>query len=328
MSDSLSADSSGVFGALALELAPGSLADRLALDQDAASELAGLIAADLAQHAPRVTALDLAVVAAHFDPVELLRPRWPVHAGLVELAARAPKPDISALARPHPDLPRSSEPGPSMAPPRVPPHAGEGAKGQIVAFGARDGALPAALSPDANHVGGPLRLVPFALRGEAALLAEVAGVLEATLMETGMAGAATALAAQDGFGARFEHARYLTLHDLLALTAMQYGHANLGPLWPLIEAALLMPGREAWLDAPPEPLARQIDGEVRIALLDLDVWADTGFAPKDTAAARLTRAYERFEMRQRQFAAVLRAHNIPVVFDHCPTGKDPRALLR
>lgn len=300
MSDSLSADSSGVFAALALELAPGSLAGRLALDQYAAGGLAALIAADLAKHAPRATALDLAVVAAHFDPVELLRPRWPVHTALAELAARAPGRDRDASGR----------------------------QGQIVAFGARDGALPAALSPDANHVGGPLRLVPFALRGDAAALAEVADGLEATLMETGMAGAATALAARDGFGARIEHARYLTLHDLLALTAMQYGHADLGPLWPLIEAALLTPAREEWLDAPPEPLARQIGGEVRIALLDLDVWADAGFAPKDTDAARLARAWERFGMRQRQFAAVLRAHEIPVVFDHCPTGKDPRALLR
>jgi hypothetical protein len=32
-------------------------------------------------------------------------------------------------------------------------------------------------------------------------------------------------------------------------------------------------------------------------------------------------------MRQRQCAAVLEAHGIPVTFDHCPVGQDPRAVL-
>ena len=44
-------------------------------------------------------------------------------------------------------------------------------------------------------------------------------------------------------------------------------------------------------------------------------------------AAALGRAFERFQMRQRQFAAVLGAHAIPVTFDHCPAGQDPRAVL-
>src|SRR3546814_4530153 len=86
-------------------------------------------------------------------------------------------------------------------------------------------------------------------------------------MERGMAGADTALLAQEAFGLQVEHARYLTLHDLCALMAMQYDHAGLAPLWPVLETALLSPDREAWLDAPPEPLLRYADREARIALL-------------------------------------------------------------
>jgi hypothetical protein len=37
------------------------------------------------------------------------------------------------------------------------------------------------------------------------------------LLETGMAEARTALAAQQAFGVAIEHARYLTLHDLAAM---------------------------------------------------------------------------------------------------------------
>jgi hypothetical protein len=32
-------------------------------------------------------------------------------------------------------------------------------------------------------------------------------------------------------------------------------------------------------------------------------------------------------MRQRQFAGLLEAHGIPVTYDHCPAGRDPRQVL-
>jgi hypothetical protein len=110
---------------------------------------------------------------------------------------------------------------------------------------------------------------------------------------------------------------------------MQYEHAGLAPLWPLIETALLAPDEEVWLDAPPEPLLRLSDGEARIALLDAEAWRAGGFAPASAGddAEKLERAFEQFEARQRQFATVLAAHAIPVTFDHCPLGRDPRAIL-
>ena len=140
-----------------------------------------------------------------------------------------------------------------------------------------------------------------------------------------MAAADTALALQDGLGAQVEHARYLSLHDLAAMIALQYRNTGLDALWPLLETALLEPRAEAWLDAPPEPLARYADGEVRIALLDPAAWRSR-YAADDADCARLARGFERFQMRQRQFAAVLDAHGVPVQFVHCADGNNAECL--
>ncbi|MBS0194554.1 MAG: hypothetical protein JSR34_09920 [Proteobacteria bacterium] len=302
-------------GALALELRPGAQASRIALDRAQAAQLADGIARDLAALVPDAATFDLAVLAAHYDPVELLRPDWPLHAALDALAQRAPR----------------------VMPP--PPHAGEGWGGgaaRILAFGAHASVLPDPVpAPEADYAQGTMRLLPFALRGDPAdpatgsRIAMLASSMEEVLLERGMAGAATALFAQDAFGAPIEHARYLTIHDLAALMAMQYEHAGLASLWPLLETALLAPEHEAWLDAPPEPLARYADGEVRIGLLDAESWRAGGFAPKSTGddARKLELAFERYEARQRQFAAVLAAHGVAAMFVHCAAGHDARASI-
>ena len=136
-----------------------------------------------------------------------------------------------------------------------------------------------------------------------------------------MAGADTALAAQAAFGLQVEHARYLTVHDLTAMMAMQYEHAGLAPLWPLLETALLQPDGEAWLDAPPEPLLHYVDREARIALFTPSAWqaryAGDVACDNDECRARLGRRHQHFEARQRQYAAVLGAHGIAVNFVHC-----------
>ncbi|WP_242112840.1 hypothetical protein [Luteimonas aquatica] len=278
-----------VLGALALELAPGSGAAHDALPQQAAGALAAAIAHDLAGFAADAAALDLILVGAHYDPVELLRPGWPVHRELDQLGARAP--------------------------------GDRDARGRIIAFGSHEGRLPGALAPAADYAGGPLRLLPWVLSGEAETARRVGERFESELMEHGMAGAATALQAQEAFGLRIEHARYLTVHDLCALTAMQYEHAGLAPLWPILETALLSPHREAWLDAPPEPLLHYTDGEARIALLSPDAWRKRYAGNLGDDAERLQRAFAHFEARQRQLAAVLMAHGVTVTFAHC--GGDP-----
>ena len=290
-----------VLGALALELHGTAPVGRDTLAQAEIGALANLVARDLAGFAPAAAGLELVTVGAHYDPVELLRPGWPLHRELDQLAARAPRGGTAA------------------------------GDGRIIAFGSHDGRLPGALAPSPDYLGGPLRLVPFVLGGAAAVVAGVGDAFERELIERGMAGADTALAAQDAFGLRVEHARYLTVHDLAAMTALQYEHAGLAPLWPLLETALLQPDGEAWLDQPPEPLLHYADGEARIALFSPAAWharyaaaidADTG-----ANRERLQRQHQHFEARQRQIAAVLGAHGVPVTFVHCERDIDYRVAL-
>lgn len=280
-------------GALALERRPGGAIGRTALDQADAGELAARVARDLAKFAPEVAGLDLALIAGLFDPVELLRPRWPLHAELERLIAQAP-------AR---------------------------GEARIIAFGARAGVLPEPLRPNQDYADGPLRLLPFVLRGEAAVVAAVGQRFEESLLETGMAGADTALLAQERFGVAVEHARYLTHFDLAAMMLLQYEHAGLAALWPLVESALFAADEAAWLDAPPEPLLLWRAGEVRVAVFDQAAWHAQGFAPGSLNGDNETRAFERFLMRQKQMAAVLRGHGLRVREVDCRDAADPREAL-
>ena len=61
-------------GVLALELKPGAVPARLVLAQEAAENLAMGVARDLARFDGGAADLDLALLAAAYDPVELLRP--------------------------------------------------------------------------------------------------------------------------------------------------------------------------------------------------------------------------------------------------------------
>ncbi len=292
--------SSSVLGALALELAPGTAPRQAALGQAPAAALAQSIAVDLATLAPEASGLDLVLGAAHFDPAELLRPGWPLHRRLQELRDRAP---------------RADEP-------------------RIIVFGANaNGTVPQPMRAELELHGGPLRVLPFALIGDADAVQAVAARFEDTLLERGMASAATALQAQEEFAARIEHARYLTAHDLAAMIAMQYDHVGLKRLWPLIETALLAPQRELWLDASPEPLLRYADGRISMAKFDFDAWRKfdaierererAGEAVDDDARRR----YTYFQARQRQYRVVLEAHGIAVESIDCGGKQDPRERL-
>lgn len=282
-------------GLLALELAGGDAPQRAALDTDAAGQLAALVGRDLAKLVPQAPELDFVFAAAHFDPAEILRPGWSVHRRFADLLARAPGRD-------------------------------EGPR--VLAFGAdANGEVPMPLQANPALTGGGLRVVPFLLSGsDAATVAAVREAMEDLLLANGMAQPDTALLAQNAFGARIEHARYFTVHDLAAMMAMQYDNQGLGGLWPLIETALLAPDEAQWLDAAPEPLLRYVGGEVRMALFDPASWC-AHYHHDRGECDRLTRIYEQFLMRQRQMAAVLEAHGIDVLYVHVKSGQDARALL-
>ncbi|TFZ47787.1 hypothetical protein E5C33_00550 [Stenotrophomonas maltophilia] len=282
-------------GVLALELAGGEIPRQAVLSAEQAGELAERVGRDLAKHVPQVAELDLVFAAAHFDPAEVLRPGWPIHRRLEELQMRAP--------------------GRNQGP-------------RLLAFGTdASGDVPLPFQADASLVGGGLRVVPFLLTGsDVATTNAVAEALEDTLLANGMAHADTALMAQNTFGARIEHARYFTVNDLAAMMSMQYDNQGLAALWPLIETAIMAPGEDEWLNAAPEPLLRYTHGEARMALFDPAGWcAHYGHGSND--CDRLKGIYEQFLMRQRQMAAVLEAHGVPVLFVHCEAGQDARALL-
>jgi len=262
-------------GALALELSePAS--NIHPLPRDLAGTLAQLLAHDLAEFDARAKQLSMSTVGAHYDPVELLCPGWPILAELDQLGARAPGQD----------------------------------RARVLAFGASAGQLPGKLQPAEQHLGGLLRVIPFVLRGEADMVAMLGARLEHELIEYGMAGAQTALMAQDAFVAKVEHARYLTLHDLCAMTALQYEHAGLAPLWPLIETALLSPEHELWLDTPPEPLLGWRNRRAYMAEFTDNEWS-ARYAPNLTTSEN-KRLQKHFQARQRQFVSVLAAHSITV----------------
>ena len=272
-------------GVIALELRDGIAPLRAALPAGDAGDIAAMLGRDLAKLADAASTCELALLGAHFDPAEALRPGWPLHQRAIELLQRAP--------------------GRAQGP-------------RVVGFGAdAAGEVPLPLGCDPDLAGGGLRVLPFVLQGEGA--ADAGDVLEDVLLDRGMAGADLALALQDGLGAQVEHARLLSLHDLAAMIALQYQNVGLAPLWSLLQVALLDPQAEAWLDAGPEPLARYADGEVRIALMDPQGWR-ARHAPAEADPARLARGFEMFQARQRQFAAVLAAHGVPVQFVHCPDG--------
>jgi hypothetical protein len=285
----------GLMGVFALELAGGTAPSAAALPQLQAGRLAELVARDLSRLLPGADALDLSLAAAHFDPAEVLRPGWPLHRRLDELRQRAP--------------------GQSQGP-------------RVIAFGAdNEGKVPPPFAADPGLHGGQMRVLPFLFSGAPETEQALQENFEEVLLDRGMAGADTALLAQEAFGAQIEHARYLTAHDLTAIMAMQYQNQGLQRLWPIIETALLDPDGEDWLDEPPEPLLRYAGGEAQIALLDPAAWRERHADHVSGDAARLERAYEYFQARQRQIAAVLEAHGIPVTFAYCPDAGDARDTL-
>ena len=112
------------------------------------------------------------------------------------------------------------------------------------------------------------------------------------------------------------------------MMAMQYEHAGLGAAWPLIEAALLAPGKSSGWTRRRSRSVRLADGEARIALLDDEGWAAQRVRAGRRAATRNSpgRAFDRFQMRQRQLAALLEAHGIPATLRPLPRPAAIRAI--
>jgi len=194
---------------LAIECAIPGAPPKPVLERDAAEAFATALAHDLGHRIDGVADFDLVTVGALYDQAQLLRPRWPVHAALADACTRLPS-----------------------------------GGGRVIAIGAHAGRLPAAaLEPDRRLYGSPMLVLPWLLSGPTSRIAEAGRRLEHELLEHGLAGAALAIALAGAFGVEITHARHLTSLDLCALACAQYTHADLGPVWQLIENAVLSPDR-------------------------------------------------------------------------------------
>src|SRR5699024_7700529 len=132
-------------GVLAWELTPGETPNRLSLERDEADALAGFMADDLRALLPGIEEGRLAVVGAHFDSTELLRPGFPVFTTLDNLAARM--------------------------------------DGGVLAFGSRDGHMPAEpLVPENDLAGGALRLIPWTVMVNPQLAETLGPMMETELV--------------------------------------------------------------------------------------------------------------------------------------------------
>jgi hypothetical protein len=258
---------------LALEPVAGQPAAPTTLTRDEAAELARHVATDLLGLVPQVASARLALAGALFDQVELLRPGFPVWATLDDLARRLPR----------------------------------GTLEHVVAFGSHEGTMPApVLQPSSAFAGGPMRLLPISLLASPEAADELSTELEIQLVGRGEAGVATADWLMRTLGIRLEHVRYLSRNDLLALTCVQYEHANLAPLWTLLETALLTPDR---------PEATMSARGLALRYADGTVWVQSPaqwLAAQDGDAARRAHDFAGIVFELRQYAALLEAHQLPL----------------
>jgi len=270
---------------LALELDAGSVPAQLVLDRDAAAELASLIAADLARLVPGADELGLALLGAVYDQAQILRPGWPIYTELAEHYARA----ISI----------------------------HDAEVPVFALGAHDGQMPSpTLQPERELLGGTMLLIPWILIGDATRVGAVGELMERDFVSKGEAGAATADWLMRHFGLRLQHARYLTRNDLCALASVQLEHAGFGPLWQLLEGALLAPEQnEAVVSASGQPFFYR-DRRITTAPPGYHAWASSEAAAYYHEPQEFVRGFAAYLFELRQYTALLKAHGLPLHLLH------------
>lgn len=260
-------------GMLVLELADRQRPESLLLPAERTALLGAAMAGQLGRW---LGGDELALVwaAGLYDPAQLLRPRFPLHQELADLF-----------------------------------HAGQrqgAATGQVLSFAARDGRMgTATLQPDETLATGTILAIPVALVGAEAAVERANAVLEARLGEEGLADPAIVRELGDALGLRFEHARWMTMLDLAAMSVSQLEHIGFASAWSVIEEFLFAD--------PPQPLSLQSAFGQPLAIIDGQLWLE--FEPYSLHARRhvadlaswLQRVHE-----LRILQALFRAHAIPM----------------
>lgn len=250
----------------------------------ACDQLLSHLAADLARVFPEIERCDLAVAGALYDQTQIVRPGYPVHAALDDLLS----------------------PGPAAA--------AHGRK-RLAAAASDDGAMPdPRLQPDRSNPPGLLLSLPLSVGGDPGLVEPLAEAMEHRFLEQGQLSAHAARAVEAQFGIAVNHARFMTLTDLLALLRLQLEHFGFLPLWELLYAALTdAPGPVA-AEARQGQCFEWREGAVHGAFQTFDQWAaHDPLSAGDGADESLAAGYAQWMREYRQYLTTLGAHAVPVV---------------
>lgn len=267
---------------LALELDAEQHPARLTLTAEEVAGLVDRVAVDLAKLVPGIEQLGLVVCASLLDPAQALRPGWPLFA---ELALQYER---HARGR-------------------------EGA--HLVGLGSAAGRMAAPLlEPEPGLGVGALVVLPLLLLGSSGAIGAAAERLETVLEEQGLAGADTAWYLGRALTAKIEHARYLTLNDLCALTQLQLEHAGMSAGWAMLEAALHDSGeREVAHGDHGTPMVHLPSG----VYLGIAAIEDLTLDLADATPEQRADAFALRKLEERMLAALLSAHGLaPTLVRH------------
>ncbi len=238
-------------------------------------ELASALNKDDSQHSP--PAAELALVAALYEPAELLQPGFPVHEHLLRYLQAATS-------------------GPEN-------------KGKLLTIGSNAaGELPEGLTQQPAPHPGPLLLMPFVL---VTANESVADRFESQLMDRGLVSAQTQQLLSQALDTPIEHANFLSLLDLSAMMRTQFEHAGFLPEWEIIEAALLSQQPQLRQHSPCHNDYFLYQQLVFTPFFSYDFWATHG-PGKALPADERRQGWLRWLQRQRQGVAVMQSHGLDV----------------
>ncbi|MBE2294412.1 MAG: hypothetical protein IAF00_05650 [Phycisphaerales bacterium] len=246
----------------------------------AATALAGHLAKDLDTILNGIDHLGLILPGALYDQTEILRPGFPLIGALAELYGSS-------------DRERRFKPG-------------------LIALGSDHGYFPvAAINPLRRPGSGPLLLLPFCFVGPHDDIAQLAHIMEDTLLQNGTASPATQEAIQQAFGLSTRNLSYATVSDLCALLQVQLDGNELLPLWELLEQAWFQrPGvRHVTLNSGNRFLVA--DDHAHTLFYTFNDWAQFG-PGRSLPTGELGKGYQHWARSQRQYALALDAYGLHV----------------
>lgn len=282
-------------GVLALEPVAGATLPRQMLSRAAAEQLVQPMAQQLGRFLSVDHEYGLAWAAAAYDPAQLLRRGFPLHHELAELF-----------------------------------HAGQRqglAPGQTLTLAERDGRMPTALLvPELALGNASLLVIPVVLSGSEEAIALAQARLESELFEAGLADPTITLGLAADYGIAFEHVRWLSIMDLVAMMAAQLDNIGFGPAWQLIEEHLLgQPAQALEVQTALGQRLRLDEDAVWMEVLSYSLYArlpGVSDEPEERIEAYVARVLE-----QRQIQALLQAHGLPLRF-RLPQGELAHACSR